>query len=144
MVSWITFSETAILADIALSAGRLTGWMLFSVLFNEIGAPVENGVRGVVTEIEKERPIPVPRDEINSFQIEPIRQVLVLSETIFLKIDPSYWLRAEDVGPGVCPIPNGLDFASHTPVKTMILRSQFDLRSVIFVASKMPLADHSG
>ena len=46
--------------------------MLLSILVDEIGATVENGVRRVMTQVEEERTVLIAFDEINGLQIESV------------------------------------------------------------------------
>jgi len=56
--------------------------VLLPILFNEIGATVENGVRRVVGEIEEEGLVLVPLNEIDRFEIQPVGQIFILAEAI--------------------------------------------------------------
>ena len=118
--------------------------MFLKVLGYQIGPAVEDGVRGIVTEVKKEGFVLVAFYEFDRFQIQTVGQVLVFAHPVFGKIEPTYGLRAEDVGPEVRSVAHALDFAPGVPVKSVVSGANFELSVLIFVAGQVPFADHAG
>jgi hypothetical protein len=79
VMSGIAFAQPSILTEIALVTCGGSGWVFLAVLVDEIGATVEDGVRCVVTEIEKEGLVLVAFDEVHGFKVESVCEVFFFS-----------------------------------------------------------------
>ena len=149
VVAWRPMSaggwvETRILAKIAILPFADPRRVFLKVLGYQIGPAVEDGVRGIVTEVKKEGFVLVAFYEFDRFQIQTVGQVLVFAHPVFGKIEPAYGLRAEGVGPEVRSVAHALDFAPGVPVKSVVSGANFELGVLIFVAGQVPFADHAG
>ena len=68
--------ERGVLTEVTALARAFTGWMLFAVLGDQLRFAVEDGVRRVVTEEQKERPVLVTFDELHGLVVEAVGEVL--------------------------------------------------------------------
>ena len=57
--------DACILAKIAILPGTHSWWMLFAILFDEIGPPVEDGMRRIVAQVDEKGLVLVLFDEVN-------------------------------------------------------------------------------
>ena len=117
--------------------------MLATIFLHQILPAIENRVRRKMTEEEKEWLVLVPLDEFHRLQIQPVRQILTLAQTILRQVNPRDPPRAKHVREKVRPIPHALHLAARVPAKAMVRWPQFELRPVMFVAREMPLAHHA-
>ena len=116
--------------------------MFAPVLFDKIRSAIENRMRRVMTEVQKERLLLVPLNEVDCFDVHAIHQELVVPQPLLGNIDPANRLIAKDIGPEVGTISDAFDFAAKIPREAMVGRLHFVLGFVILVAGQVPLADH--
>ena len=118
--------------------------MFLEVLFYQIGTTIENRVRGIVAQVEKEGLVLVALDEIDRFQVETIGQVFVFPQPVLRDVKPPDGLGSKNIWPKVRPIAHPFDFTPEIPVEAMISRSNLELGVLIFVAGEVPLPNHPG
>ena len=68
--------KRGVLTEVTALARAFTGWMLFAVLGDQLRFAVEDGVRRVVAEEQKERLGLVTLDELHGLVVEAVGEVL--------------------------------------------------------------------
>ena len=136
--------QSLILTDIAILTSTFAGRMFLPIFINQIRAPVKNTVRCVVAEVEEKGLVLITFDKINRFDIEPIGEIFIVTQSILRNIKPADILISKNVRPGVRSVSNSFDFSSYIPVETVVARFYLEFSAVIFLASEMPFTNHAG
>ena len=134
---------SVVLAEVTSLAGTLARSVFPAVLLHQLRLAVEYRVWGVMTEVEKERPVLVPFDEIDGLVVHPIDQELGLPQSVFRNIDPADRLFPKDIRPEVRSVPDTLHLTGKVPGEAVPARLDLVLGPVKRIPGQVPLADHA-
>ncbi|MBA7694154.1 hypothetical protein ES703_102761 [subsurface metagenome] len=111
----------------------LAGAGLFFIPGDQLGLALQPGMDGIMAQVEKERAILVPLDELDSFEVAPVDEILFAGQT-FLD------LSVEVIGMKVAAAADAAVFRDNRFVKAVPAGARF-LRAVVGITGEVPLAD---
>ena len=96
-----------------------------------------------MTEVKKEGLVFISLNKVHSFEIQPVSEIFIFTESILGQIEPADVLIPKNVWPEVGSVANSFDLTPDVPGKAVIDRPYFKLGIVVPVTGQVPLADHA-
>ena len=118
--------------------------MFVPVLLNQRRFAIQDGVDGVVAEVQKERLVFVPSHKLHSLFVHAVDQELVFSHLVFRNIQPTNGLLSENIRPEVGSVSDSLYLTGKVPLKAVVLGFYFMRSRVVLVSCQVPFSDHAG